>query len=42
MSENKGIELFKENAVSAIIKEYKKLDDMNVLVPENPMCSHPN
>ena len=31
-----GIKLFKKRAVAAIVKEYTKLDDMNVLVPENP------
>ena len=34
--ENKGIKLFKERAVASIFKEYKQLDYMNVVGPENP------
>ena len=36
MSVNKGIQLFKERAVAAIVKECTQLEYMNVVSPENP------
>ena len=36
MSAKKGIKLFKKIVVKAIVKDYKRLDDMNVVVLENP------
>ena len=34
-SAKKGIKLFKERAVSDIVKEYTHLDNVNVVVPKN-------
>ena len=36
MSAKKAIKSFTDCAVVAIVKEYGKLDDMNVLITENP------
>ena len=36
ISSKKGIELLKERAVVDIVKEYKQLDYINVVLPENP------
>ena len=36
MSAKKGITLFKDHAFAATVKEYKQLDGMDVMGPENP------
>ena len=42
MSSKKGIKLYKEKAVEAIVKECKKLEKMNVVGPEKSTLSHLN
>ena len=36
ISAKKGIKLFNERAVAAIVKEYTNIDNINVVGPENP------
>ena len=36
MTANKGMKLFREKAVAAIFKEYKQMNDMQVLEVLNP------
>ena len=36
MSEKKGIKLFMERTVTVILKEWTQIDNVNVVVPENP------
>ena len=42
MSAKKGIELFKESALTAIVKEYTQLGDINVVGRKIKMRLHPN